>query len=170
MKKNLISLFGVAFVVALMATGVFYGLVAGKFASSQQVVPPQNPAATPEPSHVGASIPNGMRAVSIHVSDSTGIMQVLKPGSRVDVQVVAARGPEPELRTMVQNVEVWTIPNPDGGRPVVNLLVKPLEADLLALADSTARVRLTLRNPRDEQEQSSPAVRLGSSMRERSGG
>jgi Flp pilus assembly protein CpaB len=35
--------------------------------------------------------------------------------------------------------------------PVVTLLAKPAEADVLAAADSGARVRLILRNPQDSE-------------------
>ena len=36
-KKNLITLLGIAFVVAIIATGLFYGLVAGKLSENAAV-------------------------------------------------------------------------------------------------------------------------------------
>ena len=45
----------------------------------------RNPAA-------GAGVPDGMRAVSVHVTDSTGVLALLRAGQKVDVQVVVGRG------------------------------------------------------------------------------
>src|ERR1700722_12050975 len=37
MKRNMVPLLGIAFVVAIISTGVFYGLFAGKLRSSSEV-------------------------------------------------------------------------------------------------------------------------------------
>ncbi len=37
MKRNLVPLLGIAFVVAIISTGVFYGLFAGKLRSSSEL-------------------------------------------------------------------------------------------------------------------------------------
>jgi Flp pilus assembly protein CpaB len=93
----------------------------------------------------------------VHVTDSTGVLALLRVGHRVDVQVVVARhetGPT-EVRTALQNLEVFSVNlQPEQSSqghtlPVVTLLAKPSEADVLAAADSGARVRLILRNPQD---------------------
>ena len=206
MRKNLISLLVIAFVVAIIATGLFYGLFVGNGsrAPSQSaatlVVARHNlsrgtvlraddlkmvdwPADKPvgggfvnmadpdgltvlepiqenEPivqSHVtpksstaaGLGVPKGMRAVTVHVSDSGGIVTMLRSGHKVDVQVVG-NGKEAQLRTVLQNIEVLNVPGQENGRPIVNLLVKPNEADLVGLADTVARIRLVLRNPQDD--------------------
>jgi pilus assembly protein CpaB len=206
MKKNLAPLLGIAFVVAILSTAVFYWLFVGKLKSggpaAQSVVVaarnldratvlqaadvklvPWGGAVLPqgaftavnaangltllasleenEPvlaSHVasksgsgaGLGIPSGMRAISVHTSDSSGIVGMLRPGYKVDIQFVSTEG---ELRTVLQNIEVIAV-NPAGdGRspaPVVTLLVDPEGADKAALGDSTARLRITLRNPLDE--------------------
>jgi pilus assembly protein CpaB len=211
MNKNLVYLFAVAFVVAIIATGIFYGLFIGQFrqnggpagagsvlvakrnldrgtvlqpddvkavapAAGQPVVggfsnpsdiagatvlepiqenePVLQARVTPVNSAAaGAAVPKGMRAVSVHVSESGGVIAMLRSGQKVDVQVVGG-GPETQLRTVLQNVEVLNVPGPENGRPVVNLVVKPEEADLLSLADSVARVRLILRNPKDDAQNS----------------
>jgi Flp pilus assembly protein CpaB len=49
--------------------------------------------------------------------------------------------------------------------PVVTLLAKPQEADVLAAADSGADVRLALRNPLDNATRSRDALALGTVMR-----
>ena len=61
-------------------------------------------------------------------------------------------------------------PQPEQGSqgqtlPVVTLLTKPAEAEILALADSGARVRLDLRNPLDNTARSRSALTLGAVMR-----
>lgn len=208
MKKNLVPLLGIAFVVAIVSTGIFYGLFVGRLKSgdsgpSRSILVaarhldrgtalqatdvklaawggsalPQGalttlasvngltviaPLETDEPvlesrvasaktgAGAGLGIPAGMRAISVHASDSSGIVAMLRPGYRVDVQFVSTEG---ELQTILQNIEVLSV-NPAGdGRspvPVVTLLVAPEGADTAGLGDSTARVRLELRNPLDD--------------------
>ncbi len=208
MKKNLVPLLGIAFVVAIISTGIFYGLFVGKLRSggttaAQSIVvaahkldrgtvlkdtdvklapwggaaPPQgaftavsaiagfttiSPVEENEPvlesrvasatsgAGAGLGITPGMRAITVHATDSSGIITMLHPGYKVDVQMVSVEG---ELRTILQNIEVLSL-NPAGdGRspvPVITLLVDPDGADMAGLGDSTARLRLTLRNPLDD--------------------
>jgi pilus assembly protein CpaB len=216
MKQKLAPLLGIAFVVALISTGVFYGLFVGKTQSSGSdqphftvvmasralargaviqatdlkvssfagAEPPKGSFSMPD-QLVGTTvldtiaanepvvesrlashkaIPAGMRAVSIHVTDSSGVVAMLHPGYKVDVQVLseANRG-DVALRTALQNIEVLTVSAPDGGKPVVNLVVTPDDAELLGLADSAARVRLVLRNPTDESRRT-PSVLPSSNL------
>ena len=229
-KNNYVRLFGIAFVVAIIATGVFYGLFVSKLSSNagsgkalivaakalrpgtvlqaadvkglpwptEQL--PQGTFGTPgevvgqtvfeaineeepvlathlasEQSGGGAGVPAGMRAISVHVTDSTGVLALLRSGQTVDVQVVVGRGNsgETEIRTALENLKVLSvIPTPEQSSqgqnlPVVTLLAKPTQADTLALADSGARVRLTLRNPLDEETRSHGTLSLDSIMRSR---
>ncbi len=200
MKQKLVPLLGIAFVVALIATGIFYGLFVGKLQNSnpryslvtaarelprgavlqtgdlklgtveapeppkgaytsvdqvvgQTVLVPISESAPVVDSRLAShrSVPVGMRAISIHVSDSSGIVSMLQPGYKVDVQLVSPSSRnEPSLRTVLQNIEVLTTSPAENGRPVVNLLVSPEDADVLGLADATARLRLTLRNSSDQ--------------------
>lgn len=107
----------------------------------------------------GLGIPSGMRAISVQVHDSSGVVAMLKPGHRVDVQAVYTRSGshhDAELRTVLENIEVLRInptPEPGPGKPsmpVATLLVTPAEADVAGLADAVAKVRLVLRNPLDQ--------------------
>jgi pilus assembly protein CpaB len=213
-QNNLAKLLGIALVVAIIATGVFYGLFvnklssstgggkmvvvaaktipvgtvlaetdvqsipwpvdgtpAGAFDSAQQVaghtvlVPlaqgePVLAArlASAEKGSGGSGVPTGMRAVSVHVSDSSGVLAQLGPGQKVDVQVLITRkssNGEPELRTVLEGVPVLAVntqldsSSQGANLPTVTLLTNPADADVLALADSGARVRLALRNPLD---------------------
>jgi len=105
----------------------------------------------------GSGLVTGMRAISVRVSDSSGIIGLMHAGSRVDVQAVSDRNGMTELRTIQQNVEVLAV-NPQleaaGGNrapaPVVTLLARAQDVDVIAVADSGARIRLALRNPLDE--------------------
>jgi Flp pilus assembly protein CpaB len=222
MKQKLVPLLGIAFVVALISTGVFYGLFVGKTESApagQQhfsvvvatrslargaviqtadikaiswagTEPPKGSFTTPDqvagvtvldPIEANApvvetriashrAIPSGMRAVSIHVTDSSGIVALLHPGYKVDVQVLSDVGHgEVTLRTALQNIEVLTVSPLDGGKPVVNLVVTPDEAELLGLADSAARVRLVLRNPSDESRRPPSVLPTSTLFRQPSG-
>jgi len=105
----------------------------------------------------GNGLLTGMRAISVHVSDSSGIIGLMHAGSRVDVQAVSDRNGTTELRTIQQNVEVLAVSpqleTPGANRPpspVVTLLAHAQDVDVIAVADSGARIRLALRNPLDE--------------------
>ena len=226
-KDNLGKLLGVALVVAIICTGLFYMMFAMK-ANSQtgttmvvaakvlkagtvlvpadvKTIPwpvPQLPlGAHQDPKEVigntvfdsmaqdepvltarlssaqsggGAGVPVGLRAVSIHLTDSTGVLALLRSGQKVDVQVVVGRGQKPddtEVRTALENLTVLSVtPQPEQSSqghnlPVVTLLAKPSEVDVLAAADSGGRVRLSLRNPLDEATRSRGTLSLGTVIR-----
>ena len=119
-------------------------------------------------------MPEGMRAVSVHVSDSSGVLAQLGPGQKVDVQVLITRkstNGEPQLRTILEGVPVLSVnPQPEASSqgtnlPAVTLLANPADADILALADSGARVRLALRNPLDNATRARSAVTLDGILR-----
>ena len=212
MKKNLVPLIAVALAVAIVSTGIFYGLFVGKLKGgpTQTVITAARPLAagtvltdadlsqlewsgsavptgmyTTNTELVGKTllqpidagepvlasrvvsknggslgVPEGMRAVSVHVSDSSGVISLLKPGYKVDVQVFGTRnttqGPEGIARTLLQSISVLAVspqaePSSQGNftAPVVTLVVTPAEADTLGVADSFGRIRLALRNPVD---------------------
>jgi len=228
-QNNLVKLIGIALVVAIIATGVFYGLFVTKLSSSTgsgkmvvvaakpisagtvlaekdlQSIPwpgDQTPSGAFEaPQQVtghtvleplsqgepvlssrlaaggqagGTGVPSGMRAVSVHVSDSSGVLAMLRPGQKVDVQVLLTRksaNSEPELRTILEGAPVLSVnPTPEPSSqgpslPTVTLLTNPADADTLALADSGARVRLALRNPMDEATRSRTPMTFDSLLR-----
>ena len=223
MKRNIVPLLGIAFVVAIVSTGAFYGLFAGKLRSTssgpgrtivvaarnldrgtviqaadlrtselkgtlqgayskpeeavgvtlleavQQNEPLLSNRVANRDARSRSGVPKGMRALSIRVSESTGVVGLLHAGSRVDVQAVSDRGVITELRTILQNVEVLAVGSqlePVGGNrppaPVVTVLAYASDADAVALADSGARVRLTLRNPIDDDAAPRKAMALAS--------
>ena len=227
MKRNIVPLLGIAVVVAILSTGVFYGLFAGKLRSASADVPGQpiviaardldrgtvlaasdlkvsrmtetlagsfsNPQelagstllapvkanepllaerVVPKVASAGSpngSVPTGMRAVSVRVSESDGLLGLLRPGTKIDLQAVQDRNGGLELRTILQDVEVLSVsaqqPGNRGPVSVVTVLARPEDADILALADSGARMRIALRNPLDSATGPRDAVSLGSVFR-----
>jgi Flp pilus assembly protein CpaB len=213
MKRNMVPLLGIAFVVAIISTGVFYGLFAGKLRSSSElpghaivvaardldrgtVVQPSDLRVSETQGVLGGAfskpeeaagatllaslkanepllvervlprvsdaqgaagpVPAGMRAVSMHVFQSESLLNMLRAGSRVDLQAVSEKNGEAELRTVLENVQVLAVSAPDanGNRPagaVVTVLIKAQDTDMVALADSGSRIRVALRNPMDEE-------------------
>jgi len=225
MKRNLFPFLGIAFVVAIAATGVFYGLFVGKlsgaapppaanaaglvvmaraidrgqvltaadvrlqpagaerpegafgsvedvvgrtalkaFAANEAVV---SPGLTGTKSAPGLTIPKGMRAISIRVADSVGLVPFLRPGNRIDVQSIQAPNTgESPVRTILSNVEVLNVhadtsPQPAPGT-VLNLLVPARDVERVALADSAAKVRIVLRNSEDKEETIAAPVHMRS--------
>jgi len=163
MKTNWVPLVAIALVVAILATGVFYGLVASRI--------DQVEAGTPAPAAAEPIVPEGLRAITVHVADSLGVVSLLKPGQRVDVQALYGPQHAVELKTVAQNLavlDVHTQPEATPGRPalpIVTLLVTPEEADVVALADSAARIRLALRSPSDHLVDARPSIGLTAIMR-----
>jgi pilus assembly protein CpaB len=225
-KNNVVKLLGIALVVAIISTGLFYGLFVNKLSSnagpgntlvvaakplkagtvlqgSDVKTLPWPTAEVPkgnftkveevvgstvfdaigegEPilgsrlastqSAGGAGVPAGMRAVSVHVTDSTGVLGLLRSGQKVDVQVVHGKVPDITVRTVLENLSVLSvIPQAEltsqgVNLPVVTLLATPADADILAAADAGARVRLALRNPLDMETRSRAPLTVDGVMR-----
>jgi Flp pilus assembly protein CpaB len=226
MKRNIMPLLGIAVVVAILSTGVFYGLFAGRLHSASADVSGQpiviaahdlergkvlgaddlkvsqfkgalagsfsNPeqvlgstliaavkqneplleervvSKNPIPGSAQRGVPSGLRAVSIRISESDGVIALLRPGAKVDLQAVQDRPGGPELRTILQDIEVVSVgaqPQPAAGNrgpvSIVTVLAKPEDADVLAVADAGTRLRLSLRNPLDDQTGPRRAISAG---------
>lgn len=223
MKKNMVPLLGIAFIVAIVSTGVFYGLFAGKLRSSSELPshaivvaardldrgtvlhpsdlrvseiegalagsfskpedaegatlltalkanePLLEERVTPrisDAARVSGPVPTGMRALTMHIFQSESLLNMLRPGSRVDLQAVSDRNGGAELRTVLENVQVLAVSSPDanGNHPpgaAVTVLIRAQDADMVALADAGSRIRLALRNPMDEETTPRRAVTLG---------
>ena len=226
MNRKFVPLLGIAFVVAVICTGVFYGLFAGKLrtiaesdsgspvvlasrnlepgtvikntdlrVTSWSGTPPKGafasaagavgstvllPIAENEPltptrvaaagsGGAGLAVPSGMRAVSVHVADSAGVLELASPGQRVDIQVfVPAQDGTGQLRTLLEDAALLSKSVADGPNkaPIVTVLVTPRQADLLALADTSARLRMTLRNPLDKDRSAAGNVTLASLLQQ----
>lgn len=234
MRKNLVPLLGIAFVVAIASTGIFYGLFVNKLRSPHgsrrtlvvaahdlkpgtvlkegdlktmpwgaenlpkgffstvraavgstavEAIRQEEPVlrerlivkdgGTEEP----LGIPEGLRAVSVHVTDSTGVLALIRRGYKVDIQAVRPRdggSGETEARTLLENVPVLSVGAVEASAtgfmaPIVTVLARPQEADMLAVADAGARLRLSLRNPLDQGTFRPEQVSLAEIFRGRAG-
>ncbi|HLW81391.1 MAG TPA: Flp pilus assembly protein CpaB [Candidatus Acidoferrales bacterium] len=110
-----------------------------------------------------ATIPEGMRAVSVAVNDVVGVAGFVIPGTTVDVLVTGnitqerGGGQNNITRTILENVRVLAagqkIEQDQNGKPltvpVVTLLVSPEDADKLTMASTEGKIQLALRNTID---------------------
>lgn len=123
---------------------------------------------------LASRIPTGMRAVSVHVDQLTGLSRSLLPGMHVDVISTGSAaggptGPGAVTRTILQNIEVFST-GQDGkdkaaAAQACDLLVTPLQAEILSQAVAQTRIELVLRNPLDKGSfvpAAIPAVRIAS--------
>lgn len=112
---------------------------------------------------LAATIPEGMRAVSVRVDDVIGVAGFVLPGTRVDVMLTLP--PKLDRRESVtqvflQNMRVLAagpaVQQDADGKPmtvsVLTLMVTPDEAELLVLAANEGRIQLALRNTLDDAE------------------
>ena len=119
-----------------------------------------------------ATIPAGMRAVSVAVNDVVGVAGFVIPGTMVDVLATGqlpgkSEGADNNItRTVLENVRVLAagqqIQQDRDGKPVkvpvVTLLVAPEDADVLTMASTEGKVQLALRNTIDTKSTNPPAV------------
>lgn len=135
-------------------------------------LPPNEPildrqlAAPGATSGLTVKIPDGMRAISLHTDDVTGVAGFLLPGTHVDVLVTIhpPGGADPVTNTVLQNVQVLTSgqkiePDPEG-KPssvtVVTLLVAPDQAEKVDLASTQGIIHFVLRNGIDDKQFDGP--------------
>jgi pilus assembly protein CpaB len=119
-----------------------------------------------------ATIPQGMRALSVAVNDVVGVAGFVIPGTMVDVLVTGKigggnKGSEDNItRTILENVRVLAagqkIEQDREGKPqtvpVITLLVSPEDAGRLAMASTEGKIQLALRNTVDTKKVEPPSV------------
>ena len=128
-------------------------------------------------------VPVGMRAISIDTTAEIAVAGLVRPGDRVDVQVVypgadaisGARGAgRSRAQTLLQMVQVLAVgetivgaqsPNsPTGSSPpppparTVTLALTPEQVSTLSLAKNTGALTLSLRNPVDSEQTATAAA------------
>lgn len=112
---------------------------------------------------IPATIEPGKRAISVPITDTSGVSGLIQPRSRVDVLFTrTGSAAEASTVTVLQDVEVLAI-----GRvtqvgqtvdarapraPAATLLVTPEEARKLELAKNQGKISLALRNPLDRSK------------------
>lgn len=121
-----------------------------------------------------ATIPEGMRALSVAVNDVVAVAGFVLPGTMVDVLVTGSvegrSGANSSTRIILENVRVLAagqkIEQDKDGKPqtvpVITLLVTPEDANRLTMASMEGRIQLALRNTIDSEKVSPPAVHRSS--------
>jgi pilus assembly protein CpaB len=121
---------------------------------------------------LSATIPEGMRALSVAVNDVVAVAGFVMPGTMVDVLVTGRLsggthgGEENITRTILENVRVLAagqkIEQDREGKPqtvpVITLLVSPEDAAKLAMASTEGKIQLALRNTVDSKKVEPPSV------------
>jgi pilus assembly protein CpaB len=117
------------------------------------------------------AIPPGMRAIAVKVNDVIGVAGFVVPKSRVDVVVTIRRPNESMTRTAASNVEVLAAgTRQDQGKTekdsktmnastVVTLVVNPMDAERIALAQAEGEVMLVLRNSTDTADAQTTGIK-----------
>lgn len=116
-------------------------------------------------------IPEGMRAISVRVNEVIGVAGYVLPGTHVDVVATASPGNQQgdmTSKVVLSNVQVLTAgtrmeQDQEQGKPVavtvVTLLVKPEQAERVALASTEGKIQLALRNPLDRGAPETPGIK-----------
>ena len=115
---------------------------------------------------LAATIPDGMRAVSVSVNDVIGVAGFVVPGTMVDVLVTGSTSFGNVTRTILENVRVMAagqkVEQDREGKPqtvpVITLLVSPEDANALTMASTQGRIQLALRNTLDSKKVDPPPV------------
>lgn len=105
-------------------------------------------------------VPENMRAVSIPITEVSGVAGYINPGDKIDILVTYDNkdvNPVSITYTQLQNIEVAAVGNAkvaeeDKKKAVpasITVLVKPAQAEVIAFAISNGSLYLTLRNPID---------------------
>ena len=112
---------------------------------------------------VSSTIEPGYRAVSVQITDVSGVAGLIQPNAKVDV-IFTRPGSmaEATTSTILQNVKVLSTGRslqtgqPVDARtprsPVVTLVLTPADAQKLELAKNQGKISLTLRNPLDNRQ------------------
>jgi pilus assembly protein CpaB len=122
---------------------------------------------------LSATIPEGMRGVSVAVNEVVGVAGFVIPGTMVDVLVTGralggsgVAGSGDVTRTILENIRVLAagqkVEQDREGKPqtvaVITLLVTPDDASKLTMAATDGKIQLALRNTVDTKKNDPPAI------------
>ncbi len=115
-------------------------------------------------------IPDGMRALTVSVNNSSGVGGFILPNTRVDVLVTVsspAQKGESTTKIILEDIKVLAVDQTFERKeddPVivqtVTLLVTPGDAEKLVLASTEGKLQLSLRNTSDRSVKATPGVQL----------
>jgi len=112
-----------------------------------------------QPNRFSYHIPEKQRAITMAVSEVTGVAGFPTVGDRVDILLASEKTGVFTVSTLFQNKEILATggviqPQEDGQQRVVptfTLSMTPAETMQLVVAEDTGRLRLTLRSPADKE-------------------
>jgi pilus assembly protein CpaB len=117
-----------------------------------------------------ALVPDGMRAVTVEVSESSGLAGLLVPGCHVDIVSTLKKGHESLSRTIVENVQVRAVgrklvkdPKDDSKSTsvrTVTVVCTPKQVEAIELASTAGRPRLSLRSKTDTMATESEGITM----------
>jgi pilus assembly protein CpaB len=120
---------------------------------------------------LSATIPEGMRGVSVAVNEVVGVAGFVIPGTMVDVlvtgRIMGKEGGQGDItRTILENIRVLAagqkVQQDREGKPqtvaVITLLVTPEEASKLTMAATDGKIQLALRNTVDTKKNDPPTI------------
>ena len=121
------------------------------------------------PEGIASTIQSGYRAVSVQITDVSGVAGLIQPHSHVDVLFTRPGSmAEAITSTILQNVEVLAmgrtlavgqVVDPKAPKmPVATLILTPKDAQKLELAKNEGKISLTLRNPLDNSDPTNNGV------------
>ncbi|MBC7784143.1 MAG: Flp pilus assembly protein CpaB [Burkholderiales bacterium] len=121
----------------------------------------------------GATLPKGMRAVTVAIDDVTGVAGFIQPTCRVDVVATIQTDGKAISKTVLEGIMVFAVGSRTGpavapvpGQPpepparTLTLLATPEQAEKLDLATTSGRVRLVLRNGKDGTKTTSDGMTI----------
>jgi pilus assembly protein CpaB len=120
---------------------------------------------------LSATIPEGLRGVSVAVNEVVGVAGFVTPGTMVDVlvtgRVIGKESAQGDItRTILENIRVLAagqkVEQDREGKPqtvaVITLLVTPDEATKLTMASTDGKIQLALRNTIDTKKNQPPTI------------
>lgn len=151
----------------LMGRVLARSVVAGELVLESSLLPQGSEAG------LGALIGESSRAVSVQVDEFVGVAGFVQPGSKVDVLATIGSNGSGATRSeaVLQNVKVLAVDvrtaggdgTPQAAR-VVTLEVSPRQAEALVQAEASGKIKLAMRNPKDESHSRPVQMVLGTDV------
>ena len=142
------------------------GRIAIRQIAANEILSQTNTSLAVRPATLADAVPPGLRAISLHISDNSGVSNLLHPGDHVDVLAISNAGrlplrsgglfPSAEVKMLLQDVPVLAVGQsmaraaPPAPARDVTLAVAPRDAETVALVQSIGREYLVLRRNGDE--------------------
>lgn len=121
-------------------------------------------------------VPDGMRALTVHVDEINSVSGFLQPKDRIDLLFTYGDGDKQKIRPLIDNLTViatgvQTMVDKSGHSSqrvftTITVQVDPLEAKKISLAQQIGSLTAVLRNPDDEKAISNAVITLASLLDE----